>query len=124
LLTVVLAAVAQRIVNVVACVMGTVEAPPEREFWLKLPSELDSLHDCTPCALQKILVRVPRGTRFGTAQMLASAGIVDIVVVATGVIVGATNVFVTGPLPSDGAVMPTWYPAHLQMLSKKEVGIT
>ena len=56
-------------VKVVESVMGTVAAPPDRVFSEKLPSELVTIHDATPCELQKTEVRAPRGTFAGVAHM-------------------------------------------------------
>ena len=68
--------VRHEMVKVVAPVIGTVEAPPESEFWLKLPSGDVSVHEETPLVFQKIDVRAPRGTDSGTAQMSTSGGTV------------------------------------------------
>ena len=58
-------------VKVVAPVMGTVEAPPERLDWLKLPSGEVSVQFETPWVFQNIDVRVSRGTDAGTAHIVA-----------------------------------------------------
>ena len=77
----------QTMVKVVACVMGTVAAPPESEFWLKLPTEDVSTQLNTPCVFQKIEVRPPRGTEAGTAQISALG--VTLGVEVAGVVVAA-----------------------------------
>ena len=63
-------------VNVVAPESGTVEAPPETVFSLKLPSGLVIAHSSTPFVFQKIDVRAPSGTREGTAQISTSGSTV------------------------------------------------
>lgn len=56
-------------VKVVGPESGTVAAPPESEFSLKLPSGEVMEHEATPLAFQKIEVRVPSETFSGTAQI-------------------------------------------------------
>ena len=74
------------IVNVVDSVIGTVAAPPASDLWLKLPSLAVSVQLTTPCALQKIEVRPPKGTDGGEAQISTFGGTVGVdVEVATGV---------------------------------------
>ena len=63
----------QRIVKVVGPVSGTVAAPPESEFWLKLPSADFSVQAFMPCVFQKMDVRAPSRTEAGTAQISAFA---------------------------------------------------
>ena len=60
---------------VVACVIGTVAAPPERDVWLKLPSGEVSVQFVTFSVFQKIVVRAPKGTVAGTAQISTRGGI-------------------------------------------------
>lgn len=52
-------------------VRGAVATFPEILFSLRAPSGLDTTHDDTPFAFQKIDVRAPDGTDTGTAQMSA-----------------------------------------------------
>ena len=63
------------IVKIVSPVIGTVAAAPVSELPLKLPSELDSVHETTPFADQYTEVREPRETALGTAQMVTCGGI-------------------------------------------------
>ena len=65
-------------VKVVGPESGTVAAPPERVFSLKLPSGLVTSHVSTPFVFQNIEVRAPRDTRSGTAQMSTSGFAFDI----------------------------------------------
>ena len=112
-------------VNVVGPESGTVAAPPESVFSLKLPSGEEMVHDATPALFQKTEVRVPSGTLAGTAQISTCGATVETVVGAdvVGVGVGAKVVcWITGC--AGGAGVPTWYPRHAQRLSKKEGGIT
>lgn len=81
----------QDIENVVASESGTVEAPPERAFSLKLPSGLVTVHDVTFFVFQNIEVREPTGTEEGTAQTSAKPT-ADAVVDARRAVVVATVV--------------------------------
>ena len=73
----------QDIVNVVTPESGTVAEPPESEFCVKLPSGDVSVQLSTPFVLQKIVVREPRRTAAGTAQISTCGGIVGPVLEAT-----------------------------------------
>ena len=130
-------------VNVVAAVIGTVAAPPERVECEKLPSGDVSVQFVTPCVFQNIDAREPSGTLAGTAQISAFGGTFDDVEVAAGRVVVArgglvfcggsgvtwTGVGVVCAGCADGAAcagagVPTWYPREVQRLSKNEGGTT
>jgi hypothetical protein len=79
-------------------VSGTVDAPPLRVVWVKLPSGDVSMQSVTPCVFQKIEVRAPSGTVVGDAQIstFAFSGCAVVVVAFAGVVlVPPTVVLVT-----------------------------
>ena len=89
--------VRQEIVKTVAPLSGTVAPPPESEAWLKLPSGEVTVQEVTPLVFQNRVVREPRGTDVGTAQMLASGGMTGpLGVVVAVVVVAATTLGVGG----------------------------
>ena len=116
------------IVNVVAPVIGTVEAPPDSEFWLKLPSGDVSVQLVTPWLFQKTDVRASSGTETGAAQIFACGVIVGAVDAAGADWVGAEAAgVVTSVCCNVGVVaagVPTWYPPHEQSSSKNEEGMS
>src|SRR3989338_573423 len=99
-------------VKVVAPVIGTVEAPPESVFWLKLPSGDVSVHEATPLVFQNIEVRAPSGTESGTAQMPPSGGPAGAAAAGVEVAFGADAcccTITTGVTAGvAGAGTPTW----------------
>ena len=113
--------------KVVADEIGTVDASPRREFELKLPSGLVSVHDSTPCEAQETVAREPRETEVGVALMTTlgttygPAGFTGAVVVATGIGAGFATVF-AGGADISGRI-PTRRLLDEQRLSNKEVGM-
>ena len=96
------------IVNVVAPVRATVEAPPEREFCEKLPSGDVSVQFVTPCELQNTEVREPSGMEAGTAQISTFGVTAGVVLVAAGVVfAGFGAVWVMTTLGTTGCGVPT-----------------
>lgn len=80
-------------VNTVAVVMATVEAPPVSECCEKLPSGEVTVQLAAPDDVQNIDVRAPIETVFGDAQMSTTGGLFPMgdaglifVVVCTGCI--------------------------------------
>ena len=99
----------QDIVNVVAPVSATVEAPPLSEFCEKLPSGDVSVQFVTPCELQNTEVRETSGTDAGTAQMFTFGGTTGVVVVATVVAFAFFGpLWKTVTVGVAGFGMPTW----------------
>ena len=92
---------------------------------MKLPSGEVSVHETTPTAFQKTVVRAPTGTLAGTAQMSTLGGTVEPVGVGTGVGVGLGLDLVTLPEEETtaGAGCPTLNPRNVQRLSKKLGGM-
>ena len=112
--------------KVVADEIGTVDASPRREFELKLPSGLVSVHDSTPCEAQEMVAREPSetevgvalittfGTTYGPAGLTGSTGITGVVSVD----------FATGFAGADiSGRIPTRRLLDEQRLSNKEVGM-
>ena len=115
----------QEMVNVVAPVSATVEAPPEREFCEKLPSGEDSKQFVTPCEFQNIEVREPSGTDAGTAHISTFGGTAGVVLAAPAGFDderGALCTIVT--VGTTGCGVPTWYPRSAHRLSKNVGGST
>lgn len=101
--------VRHEIVKVVAPERGTVAAPPESACSLKLVSDEVMVHESTFFAFQKTVVRAPKGTEGGTAQM-STFGSPTGVVVAAGSGAGGTLFFAGGAGDSGGGGggVPTW----------------
>ncbi len=102
------------IVNTVAAVSGTVDAPPLSEVCEKLPSGDVSMQSVTPCVFQKIDVRAPSGTVAGDADISTRAVVGATVGVAVAVPpTGVFTVFVLMVVPAfatGGAIVAGLFP--------------
>lgn len=123
--------------NVVGPESGTVDAPPESVFSLKLPSGLVTVHDETFFVFQNTDVRDPIGTEAGTAQISTipagpprTAVVVDATVIVVVAVFLTTGVFTLVPVRGDdvtgttGAAAFVEYPLHSHNESKNVAGIT